>query len=115
MSSNNLINTIINAPEPQLRALIQTLLTSDDDALRNKILAAYSAIHDANSHGANNKRKAEFDQDVVGSPADATGGRPETVQTCVRCKQSFLPSRSSGQAQECLYHPGVFFFPNLMF
>jgi len=103
MSSDN-INAIINAPEHQLRVLVQALLTSDDHELRDKVVTTYSKILDPNSESSSdgtNKRKANFADD-----GRATAGTPDDVQSCLRCKTSFLLSRNSGQ--ECRYHPGQF-------
>jgi hypothetical protein len=104
-SDDDTLNTIINAPEPQLRALVQALLTSGDDTrLRKKIVATYSAMKYGDSHDRKNKRKAESDQDVP---------------TCVYCNQSLLWTPESDDSvwdddtefirQECRYHPGELF------
>ncbi|KAK0622604.1 hypothetical protein B0T14DRAFT_564047 [Immersiella caudata] len=108
--SSETINTVINAPEPQLRVLVQALLTSDDVTLRNKVLAVYWAVQSGDPQDKTNKRKAEFDQDD-GSSANASG-TSNNVQTCVRCKQSFTPSSGSMNfaGQQCLHHPGELLF-----
>ncbi|KAK5654557.1 hypothetical protein OQA88_7186 [Cercophora sp. LCS_1] len=97
------VNAVINAPEHQLRALVQALLTGDDDALRNKVLGTYFAIQNRDlglSSEGTNKRKAEFDDDIPGNAPPA-----DNVQSCVRCKESFLPSGNIS-GQDCLHHPG---------
>jgi hypothetical protein len=95
MAADRVNAVVINAPEHQLRALVQALLTSDDHNLRNRVLDTFATIQNT---GTNN-RKAE-----LGNDGCATDGTPADVQNCRRCKTSFLLSGNFGQ--ECRYHPG---------
>jgi len=94
------VNTVINAPEHHLRALVKVLLTGQDDGLRRNVLDAYSSVlrlEQESQTGA--KRKADFGDD---GPANA--GMVDDLHNCARCGVSFLRSKVSGG--ECQYHPG---------
>ncbi|KAK0746597.1 hypothetical protein B0T18DRAFT_391017 [Schizothecium vesticola] len=95
MSAERVSAAVINAPEHQLRALVQALLTGDDHNLRNRVLDTFTTIQNTNT----NDRKAE-----LGDDSRATDGTPADVQNCRRCNTSFLLSENFGQ--ECRYHPG---------
>jgi len=98
MSADRVNAAVINAPEHQLRALVQALLTGDDHDLRNRVLDTFTAIQNT---GMNNRKAEPGDNDR------AKDGTAADVQNCRRCKTSFLLSRNFGQ--ECRYHSGEFF------